>query len=93
MREILTNLARDDAGQEEELEHEHVIADRLLAASAIGISLREDFFLEDPLARAPPLPGVVEVVKVARADEDAGRLADPVVVGGRAARVLPCDLQ
>ena len=93
VREIPTHLARDDAGQEEELEHEHVIADRLLAASAIGISLREDFFLEDPLARAPPLPRVVEVAKVARADEDAGRLADPVVVGGRATRVLPCDLQ
>ena len=36
-----------------------MIADRLLATSAIGTSLREDFFLEDPLALAPPLPGVV----------------------------------
>src|SRR5262245_1143095 len=74
------------------MEDEYVIPDCLLASAAVRERLGDDLFTEDLSALLPPAPAVVQFVKITGCDEHSGGLADPVVVGRRAARILPSDL-
>src|SRR5712691_6348191 len=74
------------------MEHEQVIPDCLLATPAIWVRLGDDLLTENLSALPLPAPRVVQIPEVTGRDEDPSRLANPVIVGGRASRVLPGNL-
>src|SRR6185503_20169708 len=91
-REVGAGAPAEDSRDEEELEDEELVAERVLPGDALGEALRLDLVGQDGGRLGAPAAAGIEVRPVGGPDEDAGRLADQVVVRGRATGVLAADL-